>query len=242
VTAQGELGYRDRIVVITGSRKGLGRLLANHFLDQGAHVIGISRGEATVAHSCYEHYLVDVGDDRNVRDTFQRIGRSHARVDIVINNAAVVVVRHALITPASQAEETVRTNLLGCLYVSREAAKLMRQQAWGRIINIGSIAAELDPVGEAVYAASKSASMTLAAVLAKEFASYGITVNTVAVTALETDMLDQLPQPAVSALLASLPIPRLATLDDIINVIEFFASPRSGYITAQTVFLGGIHR
>jgi len=242
VTEQGEPGYQDRIVVITGSRKGLGRLLADHFLEQGAHVIGISRGEATIAHSRYEHHSADVGDDRSVRETFRRIGRSHGRVDIVINNAAVVVVRHALMTTASQAEETVRTNLLGCLYVSREAAKLMRQRAWGRIINIGSIAAELDPVGEAVYAASKSASMTLAAVLAKEFASYGITVNTVAVTALETDMLGQLPEQAVTELLARLTIPRLAAPADIINVVDFFASPRSGYITAQTVFLGGIHR
>jgi 3-oxoacyl-[acyl-carrier protein] reductase len=242
VTAQGEPLYQDRIVVITGTRKGLGRLLADHFLERGAVVIGISRGETTIAHARYEHHTVDVGDDRTVREAFLTIGRSHGRVDIVINNAAVVVVRHALMTPASQAEEMVRTNLLGCLYISREAAKLMRQRAWGRIINIGSIAAESDPVGEAVYAASKSASMTLAAVLAKEFATYGITVNTVAVTALETDMLRQLPERAVSALLASLAIPRLAMLDDIINVIDFFASPRSGYITAQTIFLGGIHR
>jgi 3-oxoacyl-[acyl-carrier protein] reductase len=242
VTGQGEPGYRDRIVVITGSRKGLGRLLADYFIEQGARVIGISRGEATIAHASYEHHSSDVGDDRSVRETFLRIGRSHGRVDILINNAAVVVVRHVLMTPASQAEETVRTNLLGCLYTSREAAKLMRPQAWGRIINVGSIAAELDPIGEAVYAASKSGTMTLAAVLAKEFASYGITVNTVAVTALETDMLEQLPEQAVDALLASLPLPRLATADDIINVIDFFASPRSGYITAQTVFLGGIHR
>jgi 3-oxoacyl-[acyl-carrier protein] reductase len=242
VTAQGEPDYRDRIVVITGSRKGLGRLLCDHFLEQGAHVVGISRGEATVAHARYEHQLADVGDDQSVRETFMRIGRSHGRVDILINNAAVVVVRHALMTPASQAEETIRTNLLGSLYASREAAKLMRKQAWGRIVNIGSIAAQLDPVGEAVYAASKSASMTLAAVLAKEFATYGITVNTVAITALETDMLDQLPDRAVDALLASLPIPRLATPDDVINVIDFFASSRSGYITAQTLFLGGVHR
>lgn len=237
-----ELTYQDRVVVVTGTRKGLGRLLADHFLLQGARVIGVSRGEATIQHPMYEHHSADVGDDSGVREAFLGIGRSHGRVDIVINNAAVVLVRHALITSASQAEETIRTNLLGCLYVSREAAKLMRQRAWGRIINIGSIAAELDPVGEAVYAASKSASMTLAAVLAKEFATYGITVNTVAVTALETDMLDQLPEQAVTGLLASLTIPRLATPDDIINAVDFFASPRSGYITAQTLFLGGVHR
>ena len=242
MSAPRELTYQDRVVVVTGARKGLGCILADHFLLQGARVVGMSRGEATIQHPMYEHHSTDVGDDRGVHETFLKIGRSHGRVDIAINNAAVVVVRHALITPPSQAEEMVRTNLLGHLYVSREAAKLMRVRAWGRIINIGSIAAVLDPVGEAVYAASKSASMTLAAVLAKEFASYGITVNTVAVTALETDMLGQLPDDSVSKLLASLPIPRLATPEDIFNVVDFFASPRSGYITAQTLFLGGVHR
>ena len=241
MTAPGESRYHDRVVVVTGARKGLGRIVADHFLGQGGRVIGISRGEASIRHERYEHHSIDVSDEPSVRETFLKVGRAHGSVDIVINNAAVVVVRHALITPASQAEEVLRTNVLGGLYVSREAAKLMRKRRWGRIINIGSIAAVLAPVGEAVYAASKSASITLAAVLAKEFAGYGITVNTVAVTALETDMLDQLPEQTVRTLVDNLTVPRLATPDDILNVIDFYASPRSSYITAQTIFLGGVH-
>ena len=234
--------YADRIVVVTGTRKGLGRVLASHFLDQGAVVIGISRGEATIDHGRYEHHQADVGDDGSIRDVFQKVGRSHGAVDIAVNNAAVVVVRHAMLTSASQAEEMVRTNLLGGFYVSREAAKLMRRRAMGRIINIGSIASAISPVGEAIYAATKSATSSLTAVLAKEFAPYGITVNSVGVTALQTDMLDELPSESLSKLLASLPIPRLATPGDITNVIDFFASPASDYITGQTVFLGGIQR
>ena len=83
--------------------------------------------------------------------------------------------------------------------------------------------------------------MTLTGVLAKEFASYGITVNTLAVSALQTDMLDELPREKVDALLAALPLPRLATPDDVFNVVDFFASPVSSHITAQTLFLGGVH-
>jgi 3-oxoacyl-[acyl-carrier protein] reductase len=233
--------YADRVVLVTGTRKGLGHILAGYFLEQGARVIGLSRGEAAITHPRYEHHAIDIGDDPGVRKTFARVGQSHGSIDIVINNAAVAVVRHGLITPASQAEEAIRTNVLGAFFVSREAAKLMRRRSWGRIINIGSIAAVLEPVGESIYAASKAAAVTLTGVLAKELAGYGITVNTLAITALETDMLDQLPDESVRLLLASLPIPRLATPDDILNVIDFFASPRSGYITAQTVFLGGIH-
>jgi 3-oxoacyl-[acyl-carrier protein] reductase len=217
-------------------------MLAEYLLEQGAQVIGISRGSATIIHPRYDHVSLDVGDDRAVRRAFLEMGRSHRSVDIVINNAAVAVARYALLTSASDAEELVRTNLLGGLYVSREAAKLMRKSGGGRIINIGSMHSVLEPVGASVYAATKTALMTLAAVFAKEFAGYGITVNTLGVTALQTDMLDQISREFVDGLVASLPIPRLATPEDIFNVVDFFASPASGYITAQTVFLGGIHR
>lgn len=233
--------YPGMVVVVTGTRKGLGRILADYFLDEGARVVGMSRGETSIAHANYEHHPVDVGDERAVRASFARIARSHGRVDIVINNAAVAISIHAMLMPASRAEEMVRTNILGAFYVSREAAKLMRRRKFGRIINIGSIMATLEPVGASIYASTKAASVTLTAVLAKEFASYGITVNTVAVTLLPTDMMEQLPREKVDTVLANLPIPRLATPADVFNVVDFFASPRSAYITAQTVFLGGVH-
>jgi 3-oxoacyl-[acyl-carrier protein] reductase len=233
--------YQGMVVVVTGTRKGLGRLLADRFLDEGARVIGMSRGETTITHPGYEHHAVDVGDDAAVRALFAKIARSHGRVDIVVNNAAVLTSIHAMLMPAPRAEEMIRTNFLGSFFVSREAAKLMRKGRFGRIINIGSMAATLEPIGDSIYAAMKAASMTLAAVLAKEFAGYGITVNTLAVTALETDMLAQLPREKIDAVVAGLPIPRFATPDDIFNVVDFFASPESSYITAQTICLGGVH-
>jgi 3-oxoacyl-[acyl-carrier protein] reductase len=233
--------YGDRVVVVTGARKGLGAMLARHFLDGGARVDGISRGEASIDHPAYAHHRLDVGDDQAVREAFVRIARARGRVDVVVNNAAVLTSIHAMLMPASRAEEMVRTNVLGVLYVSREAAKLMRQARWGRIINLGSMASTLEPVGDSMYAASKAASLTLTGVLAKELAGYGITVNTLAVTAFETDMLDQLPRAKIDAVIAGLPLPRYPTADDITNVIDFFASPRSSHITAQTLYLGGVH-
>jgi 3-oxoacyl-[acyl-carrier protein] reductase len=233
--------YIDKVVVVSGSRKGLGSILASHFLASGATVVGLSRGEGSIDHPKYEHRQVDVADDGAVREAFVQIARDHRRVDIVVNNAAVLTSIHAMLMPAERAEEMVRTNILGVLYVSREAAKLMRKAKWGRIINIGSMASALEPVGDSIYAATKSAAMTLGGVLAKEFASYGITVNTVAVTAFETDMLDQLSRPTVDDVIASLPIPRYPTVEDIVNVVDFFASPKSSYVTAQTVYLGGVH-
>ncbi|MCI4428931.1 MAG: SDR family oxidoreductase, partial [Burkholderiales bacterium] len=117
----------------------------------------------------------------------------------------------------------------------------MKRSKWGRIINIGSMAASLDPVGDSVYAATKAAVSTLAQVMAKEFAPFNVTCNTLGITAIETDMLSQLPRAKIDAVIAALPLPRFATADDILNVVDFFAAERSGYITAQTVFLGGVH-
>jgi 3-oxoacyl-[acyl-carrier protein] reductase len=233
--------YTGRVVVVTGASRGLGRLLADHFLAQDALVIGVSRSETDLRHPMYEHHATDITDDGAVRNLFVSIGRSHGHVEIVVNNAAVLTSIHAMLMPATRAEDMVRTNFLGGLYIAREAAKLMRRRSFGRIIGIGSMASTLEPIGDSVYAAMKAASMTLTGVLAKEFAGYGITVNTVAVSALETDMLGQLPREKVDAVIAALPIPRLATPDDVFNVIDFFASERSSYVTAQTVFLGGIH-
>jgi len=233
--------YTGRVVVVTGASRGLGRLVAGHFLTNGATVVGVSRGDTDLSHPEYEHRTADIADDRAVRDLFVAVARSHGRVDIVINNAAVLTSLHAMLMPAGRAEEMVRTNFLGSLFVAREAAKGMRKRSFGRIIGIGSMASTLEPIGDSVYAAMKAASMTLTGVLAKELGGYGITVNTVAVSALETDMLGQLPREKVDAVIATLPIPRIALPDDVFNVIDFFASDRSNYITAQTVFLGGVH-
>jgi 3-oxoacyl-[acyl-carrier protein] reductase len=90
---------------------------------------------------------------------------------------------HALVMPATSAEAMLRTNVLGVFLASREAAKLMRRGGYGRIVTIGSMASAMEPVGDSVYAATKAASMTLTGVLAKELAGYGITVNTLAVSA-----------------------------------------------------------
>lgn len=233
--------YSGRVVVVTGASRGLGRLVVDHFLANDAVVVGVSRSATDLTHPSYEHHEADVADDRAVRELFVAVARSHGRVDIAVNNAAVLTSIHAMLMPASRAAEMVGTNFLGNLFVAREAAKVMRKRSFGRIIGIGSMASTLEPIGDSVYASMKAASMTLTGVLAKEFGGYGITVNTVAVSALETDMLGQLPRGKVDAVIASLPLPRMATPEDVFNVIDFFASDRSAYITAQTVFLGGVH-
>jgi 3-oxoacyl-[acyl-carrier protein] reductase len=159
----------------------------------------------------------------------------------VINNAAVLTSQYAMIMPPSAAQEMLNVNLLGPFLVSREAAKMMRRLRWGRIVNIGSMAASLEPIGDSIYAATKAGVATLANVLAKELGPLGVTCNTLAVTAIDSDMLAQLPRDKVAAIIDRLPVPRFAAADDILNVIDFLLSERSGYITAQTIWLGGVN-
>lgn len=235
-----QLRYREKVALVTGSRRGVGRVIAEHFLAEGGTCIGFSRGPATFEHANYRHYQVDVADSAAVLAAFDALRASVPALHIVVNNAAVLTSQYAMIMPAAAAQSMVATNLLGTFYVSREAVKLMRKGRWGRIVNISSMAVRLEPAGDSVYAACKAGVSTLANIMAKEFAAMNITCNTLAITAFESDMLDQIPRAKIDAIVQSLPLPRFASSDDIVNVIDFFASERSSYVTAQTVYLGGV--
>jgi 3-oxoacyl-[acyl-carrier protein] reductase len=237
--------YKDKVVLITGSSRGIGLEITKHFLDHGAYVIGLSRYEISFSHKNYTHYAVDLGRGEEIVNCFKKqIKKTHKQIDIVINNAAVLTPQYAMIMPIQNAIDMVNVNLLGVFFVSREAAKLMRKQNNGRIINIGSMTTALEPVGESIYAACKAGVNTMANVMAKEFSTLNITCNTLAITAFETDMLNQHSETAkikIKEIINNLTIPRIAKRDDILNVIDFFASDRSSYITAQTIYLGGIN-
>lgn len=230
----------DNVVIITGTRKGIGRYLAEYYLEKGYKVAGCSRKRATIEHENYKHYCLDVSDEKKVVPLVKDVVRNWNKVDILINNAGVAFMNHVILIPNESAKEIIHTNLLGTFLFTREVSKAMIRQKWGRIINISSVAVPLRLEGESIYISSKSAVESFTKVSAKELASYNITVNCVGIAPIMTDLLKTVPKEKIDKILDNLTIKRLAEFKDIVNVIDFFIKKESDYITGQVIYLGGV--
>ena len=230
----------EEVVLITGTSRGVGQYLVTHFVRRGDIVIGCSRGNVKVDLPNYQHFTLDVTDEMAVRQMVQNIRHAYGRLDILINNAGIASMNHILLVPTDTARRLFEINVLGTFIVSREAARLMEQNLYGRIINIGTVAVPMRIEGEAIYAASKNAIVSFTQILARELAPFNITCNLVGPAPIQTDMLSGLPQEKIAQIVDRLAIKRLCYVEDVANVVDFFVSRRSDYVTGQTIYLGGV--
>lgn len=230
----------EPVTLITGASKGIGRYLAEHYLAGGHVVIGCSRGDSDLVAERYTHATLDVADEERCRSLMASIRQRFGRLDNLINNAGVAAMNHALLTPLSTLERVLRTNVEGTFLFSREAAKLMQRSGGGRMVNFSTVAVALDLEGEAAYVASKAAVEALGRVLAREFAPYRITVNTVGPVPIETDLTRGVPRDKLDRLVSRQAIKRFGEFEDVANVVDFFLSERSSFVTGQCVYLGGV--
>ena len=228
------------VTLITGTRKGIGRVLVEHYVRAGHRVVGCSRREPEWRLAGYRHFLADVGEEVEVERLFVDLRKDYGRLDHLINNAGIAAMNHSLLTPVSTVERVFRTNVLGTFLFCREAARLMQRRSYGRIVNFATVATPLKLEGEAVYAASKAAVMSLTEVLARELAPWGITVNAVGPTPIDTDLIRAVPEEKIQALIARQAIRRRGTFADVLNAVDFFMREESGFVTGQTLFLGGV--
>jgi len=231
----------NRIIVITGTRKGLGFQLCNFFLEEGDFVYGCSRRDSQIDHKRYTHFRLDVSSEKDVILMIRQIYKEQKRIDILINNAGIASMNHFLLTPYSTAQKLFNTNFMGTFLMCREVAKCMVKAKYGRIINYSTVAVALNLQGELVYSSSKASVEQLTRVLSKEIGNFGITVNAIAPTPISTDLIKNVPENKIQELIEMQSIKRIGKFEDVLNVIKFYIAPESDFITGQVIYLGGIN-
>ena len=229
-----------KIIVITGSRKGIGKYLSEYYLQKSAVVIGCSRKDSSIRQNNYIHYNVDVSDEIGVVNMIKDVVKRFKRVDILINNAGIAAMNHIMLTPMDTATDIIKTNLLGTFIFIREVSKVMARQKWGRIVNISTIAVPLSLEGESIYVASKAAVENITKIASRELAPFNITVNTIGIAPLMTDLIKTVPKEKIDKIISMMGIKRLAKYSDVSNVIDFYIKDESDYISGQNIYLGGI--
>ena len=227
-----------RVIVITGTSKGIGLELAKYYLQKGDMVVGCARSQNDIKDKNYRHFVLDV---RAVVDMIREIKTEFNKIDILINNAGIASMNHFLTTSFESVKKVFSTNLFGTFLFSREVGKIMMRQKFGRIVNYTTVASALRLEGEAIYAASKSAIENLTQTLSKELAPFNITVNAIGPTPVKTDLIKAVPQDKIDALLEKQAIKRLGNFEDIKNVIDFYIDEKSEFITGQILYLGGVN-
>lgn len=230
-----------KIFLITGTSRGLGKYLAEYYIDLGHEVIGCSRGESGIEASTYKHFKVDIADEKNIKLIFSHIRKQYKTLDVVVNNAVSNPenISSALLNYKS-IEETFRVNLFSTMIICREAIKLMVRAKSGRIINMGSMVTKHEDFGGSLYAPSKAALNSYSRILAKEVNRSGITVNVVAPSALETDLAKKSDRNELMKALSRNAIKEFGKMEDVSNMIDYLIKDESSALTGQIYYLGGV--
>jgi 3-oxoacyl-[acyl-carrier protein] reductase len=237
----------DRVALVTGASRGIGRAIAERLAAQGAVVVAAARGanaqpvaEAIAAGGGRaEAANLDVtaagASERLVASTLER----HGRIDILVNNAGIARDQLLLRMKREDWDAVLATNLTAAFTLTQAALKPMIRQRGGRIISIGSVVGQSGNAGQANYAASKAGLIGFTKAVALEVASRGITVNLVAPGMIETDMTRALTEAARDDWASKIPLRRLGTPADVASAVCFLASDEASYITGHVLAVNG---
>jgi 3-oxoacyl-[acyl-carrier protein] reductase len=243
----GELA--ERVALVTGGSRGIGRAIALELARAGAQVVftwvanpdAAAETEKAIAEAGGRGRALrcDVADHDAIDALVAQILQEHGRLDVVVNNAGIARDQLILRMKPEDFDAVIATNLRGAWSVCRAAIKPMLKQRWGRIINLSSVVAQMGNAGQSNYAASKGGVEALTRSLAREVGSRNITVNAVAPGFIDTDMTRDLPEPAKKALAERIPLGRLGSAEDVAGVVRFLASEAAGYVTGQVIHVNG---
>jgi 3-oxoacyl-[acyl-carrier protein] reductase len=243
------LTFNDRVAVVTGAGRGIGRAIAESLAGEGVHVVCVSvnpsscgaAAEAIQATGGKATSLaVDVGDAKAVSDACGQLIETFGGVDILVNNAGIT--RDGLLLRMSEEDwqTVIDTNLSSCFYWSKGLIRPMTRKRWGRIINVSSVSGITGNAGQLNYASAKAGMIAFAKTLAKELASRSITANVVAPGFIATDMTSSFQEGEVAnQVLANIPLKKFGDPRDIANMVTYLASEEANYITGQVFTVDG---
>ncbi len=227
----------SRPVLITGGNRGIGLAIASRMAAAGDAVTITSRSgeeiEGLTVARC------DVRDPATVDEAFAVAEAAHGPVEVAVANAGVASDQLLALMSEDAFTRVIDTNLAGAYRVARRAVRPMIRLRKGRIIFISSVVGMLGSAGQANYAASKAGLIGMARSLARELGSRNITVNVVAPGFADTDMTAALPDGRKEAILATVPLGRIATADEVAGVVQFLAGPDAAYITGAVIPVDG---
>lgn len=239
----------NKVALVTGASRGIGRATAIKLASYGATVIVNYQGSKEKAEEVVstilanggqaESYGCDVSDFESCGNMIGEIIKKYGHLDILVNNAGIT--RDGLIMKMSEEdfEKVINVNLKGAFHTIRHASRYFLKQRSGSIINISSVSGVSGNAGQANYSAAKAGLIGLTKSVAKELGSRGIRVNAVAPGFIETDMTDAMPDSAKEAIKGQITMGRIGTPDDIANVVAFLASDAASYVTGQTIAVDG---
>jgi 3-oxoacyl-[acyl-carrier protein] reductase len=239
---------KEKVAVITGASRGIGRSIALALASQGATIVAVDMDQASTdavvaelqavggkALAVVGNVTVSADVERMVDAAIEAFGR----IDILVNNAGIT--RDGLLMRMKEEDwdAVLNVNLKGAFLCTRAAFKVMSKQRYGRIINIASVVGQMGNAGQANYCASKAGLIGLTKSNAREMAKRSITVNAVAPGFIATAMTDALSDKVRTELTAQIPLERLGSADDIANAVVFLASEAAGYITGHVLSVNG---
>ena len=237
----------NKVALVTGASRGIGRAIAHRLAEQGAIVVAAARGDhanATAAEivSAGRHgeaVSLDVTDAEAVQRLPGDIVDRHGRLDIVVSNAGVTRDQLLMRMKREDWEAVIATNLTATFTLTQAAMRPMLKQRGGRIIAVSSVVGQMGNAGQTNYAASKAGLIGFAKALAREVASRGITVNVIAPGMIDTDMTRAVTEKAQVDWAQQIPLGRLGSVDDVAGAACYLASDEASYITGHVLAVNG---
>ena len=242
------IDFSDRVVVVTGSGRGIGFTIAEAFAKQNATVVLSDYNQDSLKNAVqqfsekgyrFSAHPCDVGDAAAAQQLIENTVAEHGSIHVLINNAGITRDNLLLRMKESQWDDVLRTNLKGAFLLTKAITRHFMKQHFGRIINISSVVGITGNAGQSNYAASKAGLIGFSKSVAKELASRNITVNVIAPGFIETRMTDSLGDDVKQAFLKNIPLQKAGTPLDIAHVALFLASSLADYVTGQVIHVDG---